>query len=110
MNIMVMGLLIVALLVIGGTLILAARTIKDPPIHFNWFLLHFSIGIVGILSIVILAILHDLSAASAAIISSVVAYSLGIYSGRSATSAGIIQSQAIDTAPKNPTGDNKPEI
>ncbi|MCL4351966.1 MAG: hypothetical protein M1318_04870 [Firmicutes bacterium] len=109
MNIVVIGLLVVALLVIAGTLILTARIIKDPPLHFNWFLLHFSIGIVGIVSIVILAILHDLSAASAAIISSIVAYSLGIYSGRSASPASTLQTPAIEINPKTPIGSNVPK-
>lgn len=106
MNIMVLGLLVVAVLVIAGTLTLYGKIIKNPPQQFSWFLLHFSIGIVGIIAIVILAILHDLSAASAAIISSIVAYSLGIYSGRSTQSSLLTTPTLSKDTSSNPSNLN----
>lgn len=50
---------------------------KTPPAYFTWFLLHFGIGVVGIAAVVALALFGVLHSAAAAILASIVAYSLG---------------------------------
>lgn|GEM_PF-4046438 len=45
--------------------------------HFTWYMLHLAIGVLGILAVVILAVEGVLDAAAAAILSSIVAYSVG---------------------------------
>lgn len=49
----------------------------NPPDYFTWFLLHFGVGVVGIAAVVALALFGHLNSAAAAILSSIVAYSMG---------------------------------
>lgn len=74
----VFALIVVAAGISAGAIFLARAVLTHPQIHFNWFVLHFAIGALGIIAILILAILNDLTAAATAVIASVVAYSLGI--------------------------------
>lgn len=70
------GLIIVGILVpvaSGLTLYWLTRT----QAHFAWYMLHLAIGVLGILAVVILAVEGVLDAAAAAILSSIVAYSVG---------------------------------
>jgi len=78
-----LGLLIVAVA------LLAAYSLRNPQPYFSWFLLHFAIGVLGILAVLFLAVNNKLDAAASAILSSIVAYSLGAArSGQSATRPG----------------------
>lgn len=61
------------LVVAGLTLYWLRRT----QAHFTWYMLHLAIGVLGILAVVILAVEGVLDAAAAAILSSIVAYSVG---------------------------------
>jgi hypothetical protein len=82
-ELLVCGLLILAGVVVGGAILLAWRYVTNPTDYFTWFILHFGVGALGILAAVILAAVHELHAAAASIISSLVAYSLGASSAKS---------------------------
>lgn len=78
----VLGLAIIGLLVLvasGLTLYWLGRT----QAYFTWYMLHLVIGVLGILAVVILAVEGVLDAAAAAILSSIVGYSLGASGNRS---------------------------
>ena len=67
-------------LVVIAVWVLACKWVRssDRPDYFTWFLLHFGIGTVGIGAVLALALLGHLSSgATTAILSSIVAYSLG---------------------------------
>jgi len=81
----IFALIVVAAGISGGAIFLARTSLIHPQTHFNWFLLHFAVGALGIIAVVILAILGDLTAAATAVIASVVAYSLGITAQNAAT-------------------------
>lgn len=57
--------------------VLSGLWLWRPERSFTWYLLHLAVGIYGISAVVALALLHELSAAAAAILSSIVAYTLG---------------------------------
>lgn len=69
---------------------------KTAPDYFTWFLLHFGIGVVGIAAVVALALFGNLSSAAAAILSSIVAYSMG------ATTHGAITAITAAKGQKDP--------
>lgn len=74
---------VLVLVVAGLTLYWLAR----QQAFFTWFMLHLAIGILGILAVVILAVEGVLDAAAAAILSSIVAYSVGASGSRSNAAA-----------------------
>lgn len=79
----------------GGLVVVLAVTVLGgiwlwrPRDYFTWFLLHLAVGVYGISAVVLLAMLHDLSPAATAILSSLIAYSLGAsaHAGNSQTHA-----------------------
>jgi hypothetical protein len=71
-------LLIIAGVAVLATAVLAGAWLRDPRRDFPWFLLHFAIGIYGISAVVVLSLLHALGSTAAAILASIIAYSLGI--------------------------------
>ncbi len=76
------GLIVIGVLVLivaGLTLYWLAR----QQTNYTWFMLHLAIGMLGILAVMILAVEGVLDAAAAAILSSIVAYSLGASGSRS---------------------------
>lgn len=79
---LLIGLLVLFGGVIAGGALLANRYLSHPNDSFTWFLLHFAIGAMGILAVIILAVVHALNAAAATIVSGIVAYSLGASSGK----------------------------
>lgn len=83
----ILALIVVAAGIAGGTIFLARSNLTHPQPHFNWFLLHFSVGAFGIIAVLILSVLNDLTAAATAVIASVVAYSLGVAAQNLGTAA-----------------------
>jgi hypothetical protein len=82
-----LGLVIIGVLVLvasGLTLYWLSRT----QAYFTWYMLHLVIGILGILAVVILAVEGVLDAAAAAILSSIVAYSVGASGNRTPQANG----------------------
>lgn len=60
----------------------------DLPGSLSWYLLHFSVGGLGLLTVVLLAVMGKLGAEGvSAIVGSIVAYSLGAASGKANSSA-----------------------
>lgn len=68
---------LIAVVALAGTFFLAALWLRLPQKRFIWFLLHFGIGALGILAVVVLAILGKLSGTAAAILSGIVSFSIG---------------------------------
>jgi cytochrome b561 len=78
----VISLIALSAILVIGSVFLSLRLLNKPNDYLTGYLLHFSIGIFGILAVVLLSVLKDLSVAATAVISSIVAYSLGAANAR----------------------------
>lgn len=73
---------LVAVVALAGVFVLASMWLRLPQKRFIWFLLHFGIGVLGILAVVVLAVLNKLTGTAAAILSGIVSFSIGTASSK----------------------------